>query len=134
MSEFYRTIGKFIARTASREGIVSGFLSAVDPRVVAKAVNENADLLTQTVSHLDPRILAEAMTSDPDFMAKLIRNLDAAAIARALNKNQRFVTQMIENTDPNIFSRSVNVVFNKMRSATYRPGLAATEKGGEAPG
>ena len=45
-----------------------------------------------------------------------------------MNKNQRFITQMIEHTNPNVFSRSMNVVFNKVRKATYRPGLTVEEE------
>lgn len=127
MSELQRKLGAMAGKMANNKDLISGMMSAVDPKVVANAVNDNKDLLINTMSYLDPEILAGIINSNPDFLGKVMRNLDAAAIAKAMNKNQRFVTQLIENTDPNVFSRSVNVVFNKMRKATYRPGLTITE-------
>ena len=128
MSEIYRKIGEIGGKMANKDGFLSGAMSAMDPALLAKAVNENASLLGEVMAQLDPKVLADVINANPDFMAKIMKNLDAAAVANALNKNQRFVTHMIENTDPNVFSRSVNVVFNKIRKATYRPGITPTEE------
>jgi len=128
MSTFYRKIGELGGKMANKPGFISGAISAADPKVIAGAINDNAALMGEMMNHLDPKVLAQIMSANPDFMAKLIKNLDAAAIAQAMNKNQRFITQLIENTNPNVFSRSMNVVFNKIRKATYRPGLSVEEQ------
>ena len=128
MSTLYRKIGEIGGKMANKEGFISGAMSAIDPRVVANAINDNVETMGRVMSYIDPKILADIVNSNPDFMTKLIKNLDAAAVANAMNKNQRFITQLIENTNPNVFSRSVNVVFNKIRKATYRPGLTIDEE------
>lgn len=128
MSELYRKLGEVSGKMANREGLISGAMSAIDPKVMAKAVNDNVELMAQVMANLDPKVLAEIINKNPDFMASLMKNLDAAAVANAMNKNQRFVTDLIENTNPNVFSRSANVVFNKIRKATYRPGMTPTEE------
>jgi hypothetical protein len=127
MSELFRKIGAIGGKMVNKEGLVSGAMSSVDPRVVANAINDNVEMMGRVMSYIDPKILADVVNSNPDFMAKLIKNLDAAAVANAMNRNQKFITQLIENTNPNVFSRSVNVVFNKIRKATYRPGLTISE-------
>lgn len=127
MSTFWRKIGEISGKMANKPGLISGAMSTMDPKALADAVNESASIYGEMMDYLDPKVLAEIMNSNPDFMAKLIKHLDAEGIARAMNKNQRFITQLIEHTDPNVFSRSMNVVVNKIRKATYRPGLTAEE-------
>jgi hypothetical protein len=127
MSTFWRKIGEISGKMANKPGLISGAMSTMDPKLLAEAVNESASIYIEVMDYLDPKVLAEVMSSNPDFMAKLIKNLDAEAIASAMNKNQRFITQMIEHTDPNVFTRATNVVFNKIRKATYRPGLTVEE-------
>jgi|GEM_PF-606364 len=128
MSTFWRKIGEMSGKMANKPGLISGAMSTMDPKVLAEAVNESASIYGEMMDYLDPKVLAEVMNSNPDFMAKLIKHLDAEGMANAMNKNQRFITQMIEHTNPNVFSRSMNVVFNKIRKATYRPGLATEEE------
>lgn len=127
MSTFWRKIGEISGKMANKPGLISGAMSTMDPKTLAEAVNESAHIYGEVMNYLDPKVLAEVMNSNPDFMAKLIKNLDAEGMARAMNKNQRFITQLIEHTDPNLFTRSTNVVFNKIRKATYRPGLTPEE-------
>ena len=128
MSTFWRKIGEISGKMANKPGLISGAMSTMDPKVLAEAVNESASIYGELMDYLDPKVLAEIMNSNPDFMAKLIKYLDAEGMANAMNKNQRFITQMIEHTNPNVFSRSMNVVFNKVRKATYRPGLTVEEE------
>ena len=131
MSTFWRKIGEISGKMANKPGLISGAMSTMDPKVLAEAVNESASIYGELMDYLDPKVLAEIMNSNPDFMAKLIKHLDAEGMANAMNKNQRFITQMIEHTNPNVFSRSMNVVFNKIRKATYRPGLTVEEELGK---
>jgi hypothetical protein len=128
MSTFWRKIGEVGGKMANKPGLISGAMSTMDPKVLAEAVNESASIYGEMMDYLDPKVLAEVMNSNPDFMAKLIKHLDAEGMANAMNKNQRFITQMIEHTNPNVFSRSMNVVFNKIRKATYRPGSTVEEE------
>ncbi len=124
MGDIWKIMGRYLGKLANREGLLSGLVSAVDPRVVAKAVNENGELVREIVRHLDPEALAGALNANPDFMAALLKNLDATAVSAAVNRNQRFIDQLIEHTNPNVFTRSLNVLFDKIRKATYRPGIA----------
>lgn len=127
MSEFFRKLGRAMGKMANRDDLFSGIISGIDPKVVARAVNENRGFLGEVLKHLDPESFAGIINENPDFLSRMIKSLDASAIAAAMNKNQRFITQLIENTHPNLFSRAVNVLFNKIRKATYRPGLAPVE-------
>lgn len=122
MSILLESIGAFLGKMASRNGLISGMVSTLETRIVADAVNKNANFLSQMIANLDPRILAAAMNGNPDFMTKLIKELDPIIIAKAINKNQCFVTKMVEALNPNVFSSSAGTILTKMRS-TFRPGL-----------
>uniref|UniRef100_A0A7C4PKW7 Uncharacterized protein n=1 Tax=Anaerolinea thermolimosa TaxID=229919 RepID=A0A7C4PKW7_9CHLR len=127
MSKMFETIGAFSGKMASKPGLISGAMSTMDAKVVADAVNQNAAFMSQLVGNLDPKALATVINRNPEFLTRLIKELDPEQVAASVNKNQRFVTKLVEALQPNVFSRSVNVVFNKMRRATFRPGSSQAE-------
>lgn len=123
MSDLIRRLGRALGRMANSQDLISGIMSGIDPRVVARAVNENSALLGEVMKHLEPEALAGMINSNPDFLSRLLKGLDASALAAAMNRNQRFLVQLIENTHPNLFTRAANALFNRIRKASYRPGL-----------
>lgn len=127
MSALIKMLGAIAGKLANIPGLISGVMSAMDPKVVAQAVNENGKFVSEMIGYLDPKALAAPINANPDFMTKLIGELDPAAIAESVNKNQRFVTKMVEGLKPDVFSRSMNVVFNKMRKTTFKPNFRQPE-------
>ncbi len=127
MSVLFRKIGSLAGKMAGSEDLTAGMMSSLDPKALARAINANGAFMTQLVANLDPKVIADSINRNPDFMTRLMKELDASAVAESVNKNQRFMTKMIENLNPNVFTRSMNVVFNKIRRATYRPGMSETE-------
>jgi len=127
MSKLFETIGAIAGMLANADGLMTGMMSSLNPRVVADAVNKNGTFMAQMIANLDPKVLAAAINSNPAFMAGLIKELDPAAVAASVNKNIGFMTRMIEALHPNVFTDSAGVVIAKMKN-TFLPSLSAAGK------
>jgi hypothetical protein len=124
MSGIDKLIASLAAKVASRKGLMSGILGSLDTGVVAEALNENPRFISRLIAELDPGAVAGAINDNPDFLSRLIKKLDAEVIAGSINSNQGFVARLVDAIHPNVFSRSTNLLFNKIKKATYRPGLS----------
>ena len=127
MSKLFETIGAIAGMLANADGLMTGMMSSLNPRVVADAVNKNGTFMAQMIANLDPKVLAAAINSNPAFMAGLIKELDPAAVAASVNKNIGFMTRMIEALHPNVFTDSAGVVINKMKN-TFLPSRSAGKR------
>ncbi|MBU4218526.1 MAG: hypothetical protein KKB90_06135, partial [Actinobacteria bacterium] len=65
-------IGKLIGEIANHRYLLEGILTNSDPKVMAKALNENPQFLSQLVAALPAKIIAEAMNKNSEMTAKMV--------------------------------------------------------------
>jgi len=128
MGTFFETIGAMAGKLANTEGLMTGLLSSLNPRIVADAVNKNGNFMTQMIDYLDPKVLAAGINSNPAFMNSLIKELEPSVVAGAMNRNIGFMTKMIAALNANVFTDSAGVVISKMKSTFSPQVMAAAQK------
>lgn len=116
-----RSLGRLSGKMGSNGEFMAGVMEGLDPRAVAKAVNENADFMGKVMKHLDAKAIADSMTDSLEFVGETMKYIDPKAVAEVLNKNERILPRFVECVNPNVFTRSAGTVFTKLRYATYRP-------------
>lgn len=127
MSALFEIIGAIAGKLANADGLMTGMMSSLNPRVVADAVNKNGKFMEQMIDYLDPKTLAAGINSNPAFMTSLIKELNPTVVAASVNKNIGFMTRMIEALHPNVFTDSGAVVVAKMKN-TFKPVAVAGGK------
>ncbi len=130
-----RELGKALAANPQMTGEILAALGEDGARVIAEAVNQNPEFISQMLDYLDPAVVADMVNSSGDFSAELTRHLDPQAVARVLNENGEWLTQLLGKLNPAVVAQAVNAngEFLTKSTAAMDPAVLAQAINGNGP-
>ncbi len=94
-------VGALLGKMASRNQLLSGIISGLDPVALAQAVNENPEFLDALIKEMGSseesmQNLVLVVNTKPTFVIEVVNNLNPQVIALALEANIPFVDSLLE--------------------------------------
>ncbi len=86
----------------------SSMLSALDPKVVGEAIQENPEFLVEMMKYGDPSGTAIALNENPEWVSEVLSNVDGEVVAGVVNKNEKYLSESAKYSDPEGSAKIIN--------------------------